>query len=549
MIRALLAATLLLISSGVVAGQDRRVLHIKVVVVDAEGKPTPVPRHALLISDNPPSAAPRLITTGLGGTADVRLAPGNYTVESDKPLVFQGKAYQWTQFVDIVAGRDTALELTAENAEVAPATSANVSAAVPLETDPWVQLPQWQDSVVALWSPTTRASGFLIDGRGLVVTNQRVIGTATSVEVQLSPQVKVAASVLEADSARDVAVLWINPGVVSSVRAVPLGCADKTRTPIVRGQELFTIGAPLRAQKSVTVGTVRRTESRAISSDFSLATGSQGGPVFTASGGVVGITSIWDSSDGLEPGARIVRIDDACEVVSSAENKMKARMPPDGTHLPVEPSRPFPLAALKDAGQDRTTSLTPYRISAADFDVTFVTPVLFRSLQDQPDRTRGILRPGATPTAGLDPTLVRWLIDFGNWSEYVADFPPVLLVRVTPKLVENFWTTVARGAARTQGMALPPIKRPRSSFVRMRAHCGDAEVTPIHALKIEHRLSESNTIDEGLYVFDPGAFGKHCGAVTLVLYSDKESAKGDTRPVEPVVLQQIERDFAPYREP
>ena len=62
--------------------------------------------------------APRRIVTALDGTADVRLRPGNYTVESDRPVAFQGKAYQWTQIVDIAAGRDAVLELTADNAEV-----------------------------------------------------------------------------------------------------------------------------------------------------------------------------------------------------------------------------------------------------------------------------------------------------------------------------------------------------------------------------------------------------------------------------------------------
>jgi hypothetical protein len=107
---------------GAASGQELSVLHIKVVVVDAERKATPVPRHALLVSDNPATALPRQIVTALDGTANVRLRPGNYTVESDRPVVFQGKAYQWTQLVDIVAGRDAVLELTVDNAEVEPAT-------------------------------------------------------------------------------------------------------------------------------------------------------------------------------------------------------------------------------------------------------------------------------------------------------------------------------------------------------------------------------------------------------------------------------------------
>ena len=177
-----------------------------------------------------PARRPGAIVTALDGTADVRLRPGNYTVESDRPVAFQGKAYQWTQIVDIVAGRDAVLELTADNAEVEAAAAATASAA-PLEADPSFLLPQWQDSVVALWTPTTHASGFVVDAKGLIATNQRVIGAATSVEVQLTPAVKVAARVLAADPARDVAILWIDPKVAAAVRPVPLGCAQAAKPP------------------------------------------------------------------------------------------------------------------------------------------------------------------------------------------------------------------------------------------------------------------------------------------------------------------------------
>ena len=213
MVRALVLSTLILGSApaGGMAvalfNQGVSVLHIKAVLVDAERKATPVVRHSLLISDNPSSAPPRLIVTGPDGTADVKLRPGNYTVESDRPVVFHGKAYQWTQIVNVVAGRDTTLELTADNAEVEAVASATTAAGTPLEADPSFLLPQWQDSVVALWTPTIHASGFVVDAKGLIATNQRVIGTATSVEVELTPDAKVAARVLVSDSDRNVAVL------------------------------------------------------------------------------------------------------------------------------------------------------------------------------------------------------------------------------------------------------------------------------------------------------------------------------------------------------
>ena len=378
------------------------------------------------------------------------------------------------------------------------------------------------------------------------MTNQRVVGTAASVEVQITPAVKVTGSVLVADSARDVAVLWIDPKTIASVKPLPLGCTLAEKPAPVKGQEMFTIGTPLRGEKDVASGTVSGVEAHDVLSDFTLSTGSAGGPVFIAGGGLIGISSIADENDHRTRGDfRVVRVNDACDVVASAERKMQGAPPPSGAPLPVEPVRPFPIDALKDAAQRRAGSLSPYQMSSADFDVAFITPVLTYGAEYQLEQMRGRERGARTPMP--EPAFVRPLMDFSNWSEYVGDFPPVLLVRVTPRMVENFWTTIARGAARTQGVSVPPIKRFKSGFSRMRAFCGDAEVTPIHPFKLEQRVSESDAIYEGLYVFDPGALAPSCGTVKIVLYSEKEPQKADTRVVDPQLLEQIWQDFAPYR--
>ena len=546
MLRAAVLATLIFMTPRQPPGPPLSVLHIKIALRDANQQVTPVPRHALLISDNPATAAPRRIVTALDGTADVRLRPGNYTVESDQPIAFHGNAYQWTQVVDIAAGRDAVLELTGDNAETEPATAATPSGVAPLEVDPALTLPQWQDSVVALWTPITHASGFVIDAKGLIATNQRIIGAATSVEVQLTTALKVTARVLAADPARDVAVLWIDPKAAASVRPVPLGCGVATKPPVVAGQEIFTIGAPLREPKGMTSGTVSRVDPHDLTSDLMLAPGSAGGPVFAAGGAVIGISSLVDEKDDRRRGSRVVRIDDVCEVVASAEKKMTGAAPPNGSHLPVEPAGTFPVEALKEAVQRRVGSLSPYQMSSSDFDIAFITPVHAYGAQNPPGKAGEPERRGSR-IADARPGVVSPLQDFSNWSEYVADVPPVLLVRVTPKQVESFWTTVARGAAMTQGMALPSIKHFKSGFSRMRAFCGDAEVTPIHPFKLERRVSENDAIYEGLYVFDPGALRPECGAVKLELFSEKEPEKKDSRVVDSKVVDQIWQDFAPYR--
>jgi S1-C subfamily serine protease len=549
MLRGAVAAALLsvVLHAAAFQAQAPGVLHIRIVLVDAERKPMPVPRHALLISDNPATATPRRVVTGPDGTADVRLPPANYTVESDEPVAFQGKAYQWTQTIDIVAGRDMVLELTADNAEVGPAGSAPGIAPRPLEADPLLILAPLQNSVVGLWTPTTYASGFVIDANGLIATNQHAVGAATSIEVQLTPDVKVVGNVVVADAARDVAVLRIDPAAAASIRPVPLGCAQEAAPSVAAGDEIFALEAPMRQQARTIAGRVRRVEAREVVSDLMLASGGSGGPVFTAGGRVVGITSSADDSSQRRGNSRLVGIGDVCAVVTSAAQKMKDVSPPSGAHLPVEPARPFPVEALKDAAQRRAGSLMPYQASSSGFDIAFITPQLTYGVQYRAEQTGRRQRSGGAPSFGADQALARPLEDFGNWSEYVDDFPPVLLVRVTPKLVEGFWTKVARGAAQTQGMSIPSIKRFKSGFLRMRAFCGDAEVTPIHPFKLEHRISDSDAIYEGLYVFDAAALGPSCANVRLVVYSEKEPEKADAAIVDPKVIQQIWQDFAPFR--
>jgi S1-C subfamily serine protease len=519
--RAFALAILLLAVPAAIPGQTLAVLHIRAALTDPGGQATPVSRHALLISDIPPTREPRRVFTTIDGTATVRLRPGKYIVESDQPVAFQGKGYRWTRTVDVPADRESTLELTLANATVEalePAAAATADA--PLATDPSLLLRQWLESVVEVWTPTAHASGFLIDAAGLIATNQRVVGDATSVEVQLSRLVKVAGTVVEADRQRDVAVIRIDPTVMASIKPVPLPCPSGAPA-VARGQEIITIAAPLRQEKGLNWGTVSRVETRAIATELNLATGGLGGPVFTPTGDLAGITTLPGEREEPRRGAtRVVRIEQACDVMAAAAKKLADVPAPSAARLPVEPSKPAPVAEFKEAVRRRAGSLKPYQMAAADFDVSFITPILNYAAQSQTNQS------------------------FGNWSDYAADIPSVLFIRVTPKMVESLWAKVARGAASTQGMALPAIKHLKSGFLRLQAFCGRTEVLPVHPFTLELRVSETEAIDEGFYAFDPAALGPECGQVSLVLYSEKEPAKADTRVVDPKLLQQVWRDFS-----
>ena len=324
--RALLVSLLLVLGSSAASAQTLGKLHVTVTLPDATGRITPIAGHALLISDEPPSAPPRRIFTTPAGTIDVSLGPGRYAVESDRPVLFEGKRYEWSRRIDIAAGRDATLALTADNASVEVGTAAEVSA-TPSGTDPSVLASQWQDSVVGSWTPTRHASGFVVDARGLIVTSQRVIGTATSAEAQFAPDLRVRATVLASDPQRDVAILWVNPSVVSSLRLPPLGCGQ-TRPPVENRQELYAISARMTGQRHLTSGEVTGVGPRLILSDLTLARTSAGGPVFTVHG-LIGFTTVEDRDPDARSAARVVRIDQACELLASAEKKIVEAMPPE----------------------------------------------------------------------------------------------------------------------------------------------------------------------------------------------------------------------------
>ena len=77
MLRGLTVALFCLALPSAAVVQKVGVLRVRIVLGGSGQTPTPVRRHALLISDNPASAAPRRVLTSQDGTVEVRLKPGN----------------------------------------------------------------------------------------------------------------------------------------------------------------------------------------------------------------------------------------------------------------------------------------------------------------------------------------------------------------------------------------------------------------------------------------------------------------------------------------
>ena len=155
-------------------------------------------------------------------------------------------------------------------------------------------------------SPTQRpmtglGSGFIIDEKGIIVTNNHVIEGADEITVILSNQKTYSAELLGRDPKADLAVLKINP-LNENLSAVEWGDSDIMRV----GDWTIAIGNPLGLGGTVTAGIVSAISRdigsgpyvKFIQTDASINRGNSGGPLFNVDGEVIGINSAIISQTG-----------------------------------------------------------------------------------------------------------------------------------------------------------------------------------------------------------------------------------------------------------
>jgi putative serine protease PepD len=148
--------------------------------------------------------------------------------------------------------------------------------------------PQQQDT-------TATGTGFVVDGKGHIVTAAHVVDGASSITVTFQDGTTRTAKLLGKDNATDVAVLSVDP---SGLTLHPLELGSSASLQV--GDAVAAIGDPFTYQRSLSTGVVSGldrtisapngfTVAHAIQTDASLNPGNSGGPVLDGSGKVVGI--------------------------------------------------------------------------------------------------------------------------------------------------------------------------------------------------------------------------------------------------------------------
>ncbi len=554
MMKALFAVVVLLLLAASLRSQvaEKSKIKVRVILVDKDLNQKPVPHLTLLFSaesGNPES--PAEVKTDFAGNAELQASPGKYKLTTPQGLDFAGHHYAWDLEIDI-RGETFSLDLSNDNAWPADAAASDPA----LMTDDLTQMFQkYQKSVVTVWSEIGSGTGFIVDSSGLVMTNQHVIGPSELVSVQFDSKRKVAAKVLAFDADRDVAVLYADLSAFPEAIAVPFASARGGHELAVEGEKAFTIGSPLGLKKIITSGIVSKVEARAILSDVNINHGNSGGPLFNSLGEVIGITTF------LVPGANgpgvagIVRIDQTLAVLGQARKKMKDASLPSARLLPVEPSDPYPLDALKEMSKPAKIDRKPYIFTIGGFDVALVTPVLQYEVDGEVDRTaarekeKRRSRRGESSHDSFQP-----LQDLHEWSEYIGAYKPVLHVQAAPQLRETFMSTLGRELAPAiVTYAGGSRMKFRTDFYRMKLLCGAKEVEPIQpgkaATVVNAHDSFVNVTDAtyvGIYSYPANAISPSCGKVTLQIFSEKDPGKYESKDLDQKSISRVWNDFKPY---
>ena len=151
-------------------------------------------------------------------------------------------------------------------------------------------------------------SGFVIDGRGYILTNFHVVAGAQSIEVILGDKTRFPAKFIGADQRNDVALIKIDPKG-KQLAILPLGDSSALQV----GQKVLAIGDPFGFQSTLTTGvvsalgrTVQTSETtfidEAIQTDASINRGNSGGPLIDTHGEVIGINSAIYTPSGTTAG-------------------------------------------------------------------------------------------------------------------------------------------------------------------------------------------------------------------------------------------------------
>lgn len=450
--------------------------------------------------------------TALDGRAHELVPSGGYRIQGETPVI-DGKVYRWDVSVSVPTNGLT-LELTNANAAVEERQTPRTTQARQLTPEREV-FERVRRGVFRVEAGLGHGTGFLIDtAQGLVVTNDHVVANATYASVYLDTITRVPAQVIVRDRESDLAILRIPVGRCLACPALPIAKPVEGEALVVAGERLIAIGFPLTQEMTLTSGIASSIRDAAIISDVNINPGNSGGPLLNLAGEVVGVNTFGQSADAGPGVSGSVSVDRLGALVATIPDVVGKMQPVEDRLLPVMPRTGYPLALLKSLAD--TASLPAYRSlvtgkSAGNFDLSFMTPVLFRVQQKtmesevSKDRKKREAKANLTTDARYSETK-----EIRDWERFVGrDNAPIITVQIVPKVGETFWSSLGRTLeTMNYGVAVSQAKMKfKGDVLGARFYRNGVEIEPIrggHAPQsffVDDRWVELKDVaDMGYYV-------------------------------------------------
>jgi S1-C subfamily serine protease len=525
------------------------------------------------------------LATDLDGVASRTFKRGIYRIESTQPIELNGNRYRWGIYSPIEPGMGS-IELTQKNAQVevipapvvaaasAPVNSSSTvgaqngdgaatpsgatvaSAPPPAAPKPTRRVSEeamlferYRSGVFTVFGREEKATGFLIDSSGVVLTTSHHLVAGDEVRVQIDSLTKLAARVVDVDKTRDVAVLAIN--MKRCAKCTVLVLPDTGRAPVGTGERVLALGSPMHRSGVLSIGIVNSVEPQGIVSDVKIGYMNNGGPLLNLDGRVVAINTYRTAARPNAPRtATSVPIADLDPLIEKAKVAISTFGPlaPKDSLLPVLPRTPFPAEPIRAVASNDIYDVRPYQLSEGPFRIFMMTPQLMAWRQAQASRALENWKRAKGNKAGnreiIDP-IQLWR----DWDEYVTERRAVIVFNVMPSRA-----------------AFPFYEPDKLQDVMdgdmqdMKLFRDGRELIPVERLRIpavvnveEHRGAGRRVALQGVYVYRAEDFAPRpdgsAATYTLTLWEQSRPSTPIRLTIDPrkKMIEAIWRDFTAYR--
>jgi S1-C subfamily serine protease len=178
-------------------------------------------------------------------------------------------------------------------------------------------------------SPDYRATGFLIDGKGFIVTNAHVVNRLKTIYVENNKGEYFTAQTVYTDKYTDLAILKINDTSFKTVYNLPYSI-NKSNSNL--GEQIFTLGYPrneiVYGEGYVSAKSGNEGDSTAYQVSVSVNPGNSGGPVLNKRGEIIGIiTSKNSTADGVVFAAKSKNIYKLLDAMKEKGDTLTIKLP------------------------------------------------------------------------------------------------------------------------------------------------------------------------------------------------------------------------------